>query len=137
MRSCLHFHKLLLIDEIFSKIDFSMGRFTVDFPQFSSWRRYQNFSFRLPSGYLPSNPTFSRNFLILKFLSFASFGNSYIYFLQIIIQFFFTCGEEKLCQNSTNSTKAYKCFVQDCRRYVNILHKLNLGRSVFRALPNI
>ena len=65
----------------------------------------QNLAFGWSAGYSPSNPSISEIFLKFpNFLRLMSFGNSYIHFLVIIIQFRFTCGEGKLCSKVKKST---------------------------------
>ena len=70
---------------------------------------HQNLAFGQSAGYSPSDPSISGIFLkfpnFLRLMSFGnSYGNSYIHFLVIIIQFRFTCGEGKLCSKAKKST---------------------------------
>ena len=84
-----------------SKIGFSMEYFTANFLPFFT-KKQQNLALGWTAGYSPSNPSISGifwkspNFLSFKSIGNSS-GNSYSYFLMMIIWFRFTCGEEKLC----------------------------------------
>ena len=90
---------------------------------FYSWfftKKCQNLALGWTAGYSPSNPSISGIFWKLpNFLGLKSFGNSWgdswtyflPYFLVIIIEFRFTCGEVKLCEKLKKSANIWSKIV--------------------------